>query len=313
MADEQTQTSQTSLSALSDQLADVVQRASKSIVTVAARSRQTATGFLWKTDTETIVLTADHVVEREDEILVTLPDKREVKAQLIGRDPGSDLAALRLTGVDLGADVVPAEVGENLRVGNLVLVIGRPYADGVRVSFGAVSSIEGPKRSSHGGEIEGVIYADVTMYPGFSGGPLVDLSGRVVGLASSQLTRQSSSALPVATLRRVANTLLTHGRVRRGYLGVGTQQAPISSALAAKAGVTQTSGLLVVTIEPNSPADKAGLLIGDLIIGVAGQPVTDVESLRGSLTPDKLDQAVQIKLLRGGEPTDVAVTIEERK
>ena len=316
MADEQTQTSQssqTSLSALSDQLAEVVQRASKSIVTIAARPRQTATGFLWKTDTETIVLTADHVVEREDDILVTLPDKREVKAQLIGRDPSSDLAALRLTGVDLGADVVPAEVGENLRVGNLVLVIGRPYADGVRVSFGAVSSIEGPKRSSHGGEIEGVIYADVTMYPGFSGGPLVDLSGRVVGLASSQLTRQSSSALPVATLRRVANTLLTHGRVRRGYLGVGTQQAPISSALAAKAGVAQTSGLLVVTIEPNSPADKAGLLIGDLIIGVAGQPVTDVESLRGSLTPDKLDQAVQIKLLRGGEPTDVAVTIEERK
>jgi S1-C subfamily serine protease len=151
------------------------------------------------------------------------------------------------------------------------------------------------------------------MYPGFSGGPLVDLSGRVVGLASSQLTRQSSSALPVATLRRVANTLLTHGRVRRGYLGVGTQQAPISGALATKAGVTQSSGLLVVTIEPNSPADKAGLLIGDLIIGVAGQPVTDVESLRNSLTPDKLDQAVQIKLLRGGEPTDVAVTIEERK
>src|SRR6185312_2299243 len=157
MADEQTQSSETSLSALSDQLADVVQRASKSIVTVAARSRQTATGFLRKTDTETIVLTADHVVEREDEILVTLPDKREVKAQLIGRDPGSDLAALRLSSVDLGADVVPAEVGENLRVGNLVLVIGRPYADGVRVSFGAVSSIEGPKRSSHGGEIEGVI------------------------------------------------------------------------------------------------------------------------------------------------------------
>jgi S1-C subfamily serine protease len=310
MADEQTQTS---LSALSDQLAEVVQRASKSIVTVAARSRQTATGFLWKTDTETIVLTADHVVEREDEILVTLPDKREVKGQLIGRDPSSDLAALRLTGVDLGAEVAPAEVGENLRVGNLVLVIGRPYPDGVRVSFGAVSSIEGPKRSSQGGEIEGVIYADVTMYPGFSGGPLVDLSGRVVGLASSQLTRQSSSALPVATLRRVANTLMTHGRVRRGYLGVGTQQAPLSGALATKAGVTQSSGLLVVTIEPNSPADKAGLLIGDLIIGVAGQPVTDVESLRNSLTPDKLDQAVQIKLLRGGEPTDVAVTIEERK
>lgn len=312
-SNEQQTAQQTTLGAFSDQLAGVVERAARSIVTVAARPRQTATGILWRAGNETIVLTADHVIEREEDITVTLPDKREVKAQLIGRDPGSDLAALRLSGVDLGTESVAAEVGEGVRVGHLVLAIGRPYTDGPRVSFGAVSAIDGPRRSHHGSEIEGVIYADVTLYPGFSGGPLVDLNGRVVGLNSSQLTRQNSSALTVATLQRVATTLVTHGRVRRGYLGVGTQQAPLSATLAQRAGLTQTTGLLVVTIEASSPAEQAGLLIGDVIVGIDGQPVTDVDGLRSALGSDRLGQALTLKLLRGGEPTDVSVTIGERQ
>ena len=135
------------LSQFSDQLAATVERAARSIVTVAARQRQSASGILWRAETETIILTADHVIEREDDISVGLPDGREVKAQLIGRDPGTDLAALRLKDVDLGTENVPAEIGEGLRVGNLALAIGRPSSDGPRVSFGAVSSIDGPRRS----------------------------------------------------------------------------------------------------------------------------------------------------------------------
>jgi S1-C subfamily serine protease len=300
------------LSQFSDQLANVVERAARSIVTVAARPRQTATGILWRAETETIILTADHVIEREDEINVTLPDKREVKAQLIGRDPSTDLAALRISGVDLGTENVPAETSEGLRVGNLVLAIGRPSSDGQRVSFGAVSSIDGPRRSWQGSEIEGVIYADVTLYPGFSGGPLVDLSGKVVGLNSSQLTRQNSSALPVVTLRRVANALLTHGRVQRGYLGVGTQQTTLPPALAQKAGVTQQAGLMIVTVEPGSPAEKAGLLLGDLLLTLGGQPTTDGATLRAQLGADRLGQSLSAKILRGGEPLDISILIAER-
>ncbi len=300
------------LSQFSDQLANVVERAARSIVTVAARPRQTATGILWRADAETIILTADHVIEREDDITVILPDKREVKTQLIGRDPSTDLAALRLSGVDLGTENVPAETGEGLRVGHLVLAIGRPSADGPRVSFGAVSAIDGPRRSWQGSEIEGVIYADVTLYPGFSGGPLVDLSGRVVGLNSSQLTRHNSSALPVVTLRRVANALLTHGRVRRGYLGVGTQQAPLPAALAQKVGSAQTTALLIVTVEPGSAAEKAGLLIGDLLVSLGGQPTTDGATLRAQLGADRLGQTLQAKILRGGEPRDISITVGER-
>jgi len=308
----ETQEQPSVLSQFSDQLAHVVDKAGRSIVTVAARPRQPASGILWRAEQETIILTADHVIEREEDITITLPDKREVKAQLIGRDPSTDLAALRLKDVDLGTENVAAETSEGLRVGHLVLAIGRPSSDGPRVSFGAVSSIDGPRRSWQGNEIEGVIYADVTLYPGFSGGPLVDLAGQVVGLNSSQLTRQNSSAIPVVTLRRVANTLLTHGRVRRGYLGIGTQQVPFPAALAQKAGVTQQTALLIVTVEPGSPAEQAELLVGDLLFALGDQPTTDGGTLRGQLGPDRLGQAITAKILRGGEPREISITIAER-
>jgi S1-C subfamily serine protease len=308
----ETQAPPSALSQFSDQLASVVEQAARSIVTVAARPRQTATGIIWRADTETIILTADHVIEREDEINITLPDTRAVTAQLIGRDPSTDVAALRLTDVDLSTENVPAETSEHLRVGHLVLAIGRPAADGPRVSFGAVSSIDGPRRSWQGTEIEGVIYPDVTLYPGFSGGPLVDLSGRVVGMNSSQLTRQNSSALPVATLRRVANALVKHGRVQRGYLGVGTQQAPLPAALAQKVGSTQQAALLIMTVEPGSPAEQAGLMIGDLLVSLGSQPTTDGATLRAQLGADRLGQSLPAKILRGGEPRDITITVAER-
>ena len=307
------QAQQSPLSAFSDQLAGVVEKTAHSLVTVAARPRQSATGILWAAGQEVVVLTADHVVEREDDISITLPDGRVVKAQLAGRDPSTDIAVLRLPGVTLSAESIPAQPGEGLRVGNLVLAIGKPTSEGPRVSFGAVSAIDGPRRSWQGGEIEGVIYADVTLYPGFSGGPLVDLAGRVVGLNSSRLTRQNSSAIPVVTLTRVVNTLLTHGRVRRGYLGVGTQQVPLPAALANTAGLTQESALLIVTVESGSPAEQAGLMIGDLLTSLAGQPVTDVDSLRSQLGAQPLGQSIAVKILRGGEPRDVQVTVAERQ
>ena len=301
------------LAAFSDELANLVSTAARSVVTLAARPRQSATGILWREGNETIVLTADHVVERDDDITVTLPDGRQTKGQLIGRDAGTDLAAIRLSDTSLGEASVPAELGGNVQVGNLVVAIGRPGSDGPRVSFGAVSALDGPRRSWQGGEIEGVIYADVTLYPGFSGGPLVDLAGRVVGLNSSHLTRHSSSAVPVATLRRVASTLVAHGKVARGYLGVGTQQAQLPKSLVEKVGLTQETALLVLNVEPGSPAEQGGLLLGDLIITLDSQAVTDADSLRAQLGGDKVGQALAIRILRGGEPQDISITIGERK
>lgn len=305
-------TSQASaLSAFSDQLANAVERASRSIVSISARPRQSASGVLWQADGEVVIVTADHVVEREDDISVILPDGRMVRASLAGRDPNTDLAVLRLSGVELGEGAAPIQLNEGLRVGHLALAIGRPTEGGPRVSFGVVSAIEGPLRAGRGAQIEGIIFADVTLYPGFSGGPLVDLDGRMVGLNSSRLTRQSA-ALPLATVRRVVGSLLTHGRMRRGYLGVGTQQIPLPTALAQKAGSAQESALLVVTVEPESPAERANILIGDLIVGINGQAVSGVDSLRSALATSTPGQTLTLKALRGGEPTDISVSVGER-
>jgi S1-C subfamily serine protease len=299
------------LSAFSDQLANAVERASRSIVSISARPRQSASGVLWQADGEVVVVTADHVVERDEDITLTLPDGRQVKATLAGRDPNTDLAVLRLPSADLGADAAPIQLNEGLRVGHLALAIGRPTEGGPRVSFGVVSAVEGPRRAGHGTQIEGIIFADVTLYPGFSGGPLVDLDGKMVGLTSSRLTRQSA-ALPLATVRRVVGALLAHGHIRRGYLGVGTQQVPLPAAMAQKTGAAQESALLVVTVEADSPAEKAGMLIGDLIVGINGQPATGVDALRSALSASAPGQPLALKALRGGEPVDVSVTIGER-
>ncbi len=300
-----------SLSAFSDQLANAVERASRSIVTVAARPRQSASGVLWQAAGEVVIVTADHVVEREDDIAITLPDGRKAWAALVGRDPSTDLAVLRLTSGELGEGAAPITVSDALRVGHLALAIGRPTEGGPRVSFGVVSSIEGPRRSWQGAQIEGIIFADVTLYPGFSGGPLVDLEGRFVGLNSSRLTRQSA-ALPVATIRRVVTTLLTHGRVRRGYLGVATQQVPLSASLAQAANVSQEAALLVVTIEGDSPAEKGGLLMGDIIITVSGQPATSVDALRAALGATAPGQPLAVRALRGGKPMETSLIVGER-
>jgi S1-C subfamily serine protease len=302
------------LKTFSDDLANAVERAGRSIVTVSARPRQAATGILWRTaQGETIVLTADHVVEREDEITITLPDGRETKAQLIGRDPSTDLAALRLANADLGTAAVPAETAGGARVGNLVLAVGRPSPSGLRASMGVVSLVDGPRRSWHGAEVEGILHLDLTLYPGFSGGPLIDLNGRVVGLNSSRLTRDPSTALPVAILNRVVESLLTHGRIRRGYLGVGTQQVPLPAALAQKAGTTQEIALLVVSVEAQSPAEQGGMMLGDLLITLGGQPVTDAETLRAQLGAERVGQPLAVKVIRGGEPKDLNITVGERQ
>jgi S1-C subfamily serine protease len=298
------------LGSFSDHLANAVERASRSIVTVAARPRQSASGVLWQAGGEVVIVTADHVVEREDDITIILPDGRQAKATLVGRDPSTDLAVLRPSG-DLGEGVAPITVSDALRVGHLALAIGRPIEGGPRVSFGVVSSIEGPRRAGQGAQVEGVIFADVTLYPGFSGGPLVDTEGRFVGLNSSRLTRQSA-ALPVATIRRVVTTLQTHGRVRRGYLGVATQQVPLNAALAQAASVSQEAALLVVTIEGESPAEKGGLLMGDIIITVNGQPATSVDALRAALGSTAPGQPLAVRALRGGQPLETSLIVGER-
>ena len=293
---------------LSNDLADAVARAGQYVVRVNGRRRQPASGILLSQDG--VVVTADHVIETDEGITVGLPDGKTVPAQMAGRDPGTDLAILRVQASGLVAAEManPAEV----RVGNLILAVGRPGEGDPMASIGIVSAITGPWRTWRGGMLEKLIQTDVTLYPGFSGGALVDANGKVAGLNTSLLARGISAALPVDTLQRVAQAILTQGRVKRGYLGVSTQAVAIPAALQGL-GLTQKSGLLVVSVEPGGPAEKGGVMLGDLLVGLAGQPVEDTDDLQAMLGGDRVGQAVPVRMVRGGQIKDLSVTIGERR
>jgi len=293
------------LAALSDALADAVERAGRSIVTVAARRRLPATGIAWGADG--VIVTADHVLEREDDITVTLPGGAETKATIAGRDPGSDLAVLRVS----GATVEPIERGPAVRPGHLVLALGRAGDGMPMASFGVVSAVGGQWRTFTGGTVAGFLRSDTTFYPGFSGGPLVDSEGRAVGINSSRLGRGGGLTIPIAAATSIVDALLSQGRLKRGYLGIGSQPTPLPDALAAKAH-GQASGLLVVGVEPGSPAELGGLLVGDILLRLGETTVSGTEALQGALGPETVGQPMAIALLRGGEPATVTVTVGER-
>ncbi|MFZ2359516.1 MAG: trypsin-like peptidase domain-containing protein, partial [Anaerolineae bacterium] len=225
------------LADFSNGLADAAQTAGQSIVRVDARERMPASGIAWSTD---LIVTAHHVVESDEGIGIGLPDGSEASAVLVGRDPTTDLALLRVSGASLTPPTWLED--SDLRVGQLALALGRPGRT-VQATLGVISALGDGWRTGAGGLIDRYVQTDVVMYPGFSGGPLVDVAGRVAGLNSSALARGVSVSLPTATVRRVAEALLAHGKVRRGYLGVSTQRIRLSSAVAEQAG--QETGLLV--------------------------------------------------------------------
>lgn len=284
----------------SDALAAAVEAAGRSTVTVDARGRIPASGVVCGAEGE--ILTADHVVRREEDIRVVLPDGAEHRARLVGRDPASDLALLTIEARGL---VVPEWA--DVRLGHLVRAVGRP--DDLQAAGGSVVALGGSDRGAFR-HVAAYIQTDVTLFPGFSGGPLVDVSGRVVGVNSSALARGASLAVPAAAARQTAEALRRHGRVRRGYLGISSQPVPLPEAVAAQAG--QRSGLMIIGVEPASPAEAGGLLQGDVLIGLQGRPLTEVEDLQAGLGPASVGQTVSIRLVRGGRISAVEVTVGER-
>lgn len=204
---------------LSKQLADAVEIGERAVVAVHGRPRVPSSGVLWRTG---VVVTSDQTLQRDEDITVTLPGGRNLPATLAGRDGGTDLAVLRLSDDGSGADHAAKTVSEaSIKAGNLVLALGRRGGEGVTASFGVLSAIGGPWRTWRGGRVERFIRPDVNIYPGFSGGALVDVEGRVIGLNTSGLTRGTGVTLPASTLSRVTEELLSRGHVRRGFLGVG--------------------------------------------------------------------------------------------
>ena len=293
------------LTQFSDELSQIVEAGAPAVVRVEARSRLPASGIVWSPDG--VIVTAHHAVERDDNISVGLPDGRTVPATLAGRDPTTDVAVLRVDAHDLAS---PVWIGpESLRVGHLVLALGRP-GKSVLATLGIVSALGEGWRTPNGGRIDRYLQTDVAMYPGFSGGPLVDAAGQVLGLTTSALMRGIALAVPTPTLRRVVGALLSQGRIRCGYIGVGAQPVRLSAALASQ--LNQETGLLLVSVEANSPAETGGLLMGDTIIGMNGQALRHLEDLQALLSDESIGKTVPTQVIRGGVVHELTVVIGER-
>jgi S1-C subfamily serine protease len=295
---------------LSNALADAVERAAGYTVLVDARRRLPLSGVIFKPG---LVLTADHGIEREEEIKVLLPGGEQVSAALAGRDRGSDLAVLRLAeGSSSGTGNPAGPAAQEVRVGHMVLAVGRPDPDGPQATLGLVNALGGGLRTHHGGVIDRYIVTDATPLPGFSGGPLVDLSGALLGINTSGLVRGASLAIAARVALQTADALAEHGHVRRGYLGIRSQVVELSAQAAAALGRQQAAGLLLVGLESDGPS-ASGLMVGDILVGINGQPVANHDDLLVRLTGDLVGRQAAVEVLRGGQPQTVTVTVGDRE
>ena len=289
------------LTEFSNGLTAAVEKAGAGTVLVDGRRRFPASGIALAAD---LVLTADHVVTRDADLSVRIAGGKAYPASIAGSDPGSDLMVLRLAEKALAP---AARASSAAKVGQLVLALGRPSDEGVQASWGIVTAIGGPARTGRGGLLEKYLQTETTPYPGFSGGPLVDTEGGVLGLNTSGLTPGSALTIPVEVAWPIGEALARDGSVKRGYLGVRTQAVEMAES---KEG--RRRGVLVVWLEAGGPASSAGLLVGDIITGIGGKSVAEPDDIFGALTSATVGKSVQVEILRGGKSQTVSVIPGER-
>ena len=295
-----------SLLSLSNEFAIAVDKAGQFTVAVNGRRRFSSSGVHWRSG---IIVAADHAVKREEEITVTLPDDRTVPATLVGRDGSTDLVVLRVEVDQLPiAEIVDAAA---LKVGQWVLAVARSADSGVGASMGVISALGGAWRTWHGGQIDQLIRPDLTLYPGFSGGALITPQGRVVGINTSGY-RHMALTLPASTVDRVVDQLVNRGRIARGYLGVGMQPVQLPDRLKSELHLSESGGVIIVSVQAGSPADRAGILIGDILIALEAQSTPDIAAVHRMLDPDRIGKSLSAKLIRGGTVTEVAIVVGER-
>jgi S1-C subfamily serine protease len=298
------------LRSLSNDLATAVERAAESIVAIHARPRIPASGVYWR---EGVIVANSHTIRKEQDIGITLPNGTRAPAQLVGRDGGTDIAVLRLEHPTKASVRVADRAGDDaLRVGTLVLAVGRP-GDDATTSLGVISAVSGKWRTWSGGEIDRFVRLDLSVYDGFSGGALVDADGRVLGVNCSALARGTPLTIPNATVDRVVEALLTRGHVARAYLGVAMQPVRLTRALAERLSLGEDArGVLVVMVESDSPADRAGLLVGDIIVSAGNRTMAEPQDIAEILGGEQVGAALELTVVRGGEKRQVSVTVGER-
>lgn len=312
------------LDAYSAAVTAAAERVSPSVVNVEIRQRPdsrqpsasrpmelrgSGSGFVFTPDG--FILTNSHVVHRASRLGVTLPDGRSFEAHLIGEDPDTDLAVIRV----IADGLVPAVLGDSksIRVGQLVVAIGNPYGFQCTVTAGVVSALGRSLRSHSGRLIDDVVQTDAALNPGNSGGPLVTSRGEVIGVNTAVILPAQGLCFAIAinTAKHVAGLLIRNGKIRRGHIGVAGQNVTLQRRLVHQHSLAVTSGILVISVEPKGPAHRAGLREGDVIVAYGSHPVASIDELHRLLTEEQVGTKIGLTFLRGGEKLTLEVVPEE--
>lgn len=288
---------QNSLLELSDRLAGAVEIGEKYVVAVHGRPHVPSTGVLWR---EGAIVTTDHTLKRDEDVTITLADGRNIPATVAGRDESTDLAVLRIADSTVAAQIAPESA---VKVGSLVLALGRRTGNSISASFGIMSAAGGSWRTWRGGNIDRFLRPDVSIYTGFSGGALIDPEGRVIGVNTSGLTRGTAVTIPASTVSKVVDELLANGGVRRGFLGIGMHPVELPGG---------GGGLVILSLEPNGPAAKAGIVVGDVLLTLNGEAVTETDAVQAHLGPGSVGSPLKAGILRGGTPKTIEIVPMER-
>jgi serine protease Do len=296
------------LSAFSEALADLVEKAARGVVAVKAAPYRVVSGLIVR---ENLIAVSNHTLRREDRIPLQGIDGTQAVGTILGRDPTIDLAFLKLESGKLTP--LTAADPASLKAGTLAAVVGLTIDAGPSASLGILGAVAGPRRTWRGGTLDHFFRLDVNLYPSQSGAAVVDAQGHLIGLATPGLLRHSAVAVPITTLNRISEELLREGRIRHGYLGVSLHPVAVPAALRAKLEIAAESGLILLSVEPESPADKAGWQVGDILISLNGEPIIDIDELQSALRGNTVGQSVMASLLRGGELVQTQITILERK
>lgn len=287
----------------SNDLANTVARAGDSVIAVLDGGREGVSGTIWR---DGLAVTAEHTIRGFDEVNVVLPSGQPAKATVAGRDPGTDIALLKLSGVSAAA---VRRDDASARVGDIVLCVARRGKTGLAATHGIVSATDGAWRTWQGARVDRWLRLDINPFTGFSGAPIVNAAGEILGMATSG-PRRSVVTLPTSTVNRVVDLLLQGGQVRRGYLGVGVQPVVLPPSTRQPAGTER--GLLVITVAPDSAAEKAQVMLGDVLVKVNGASMVHMRDLQAALDPENVGKAITLELVRGGKLLTVTATVGEK-
>jgi S1-C subfamily serine protease len=297
------------LVSLSDAFSNLVEASGSGVLAIKAAPYRTVSGIALGDD---LIAVADHTLRREDRVPIQNREGKETTGTIVGRDPSVDLAIVKAEGV--GARAWEAANEASFKAGSLALVVGMTADVGASVSLGIIAATGPGRRTWRGGMLDQFIRLDVNLYPSQSGAAVISAHGKLIGMATGGLSRHSIFAVPVATMRRVADEIVREGRIRHGYLGIGSQAVAVPRSLREKLGnAVLEAGVLIFNVEPDSPAEKAGMQVGDILIALDGKPINNVEDLQNALRGGIVGRTVTASVIRGGEPLSLQVGVTERQ